>query len=126
MRSVCRPGEGQRQLYNGHKRVHGIKFQSIVCPDGMIVNLYGPFKGRRHDSFMLARSGIIDQLEHFSFGPHGEIFCIYGVPAYPLIAHLQTPFRGSNLTPLQISWNKEMSSARVSIEWVFGGHNKLL
>ena len=24
--SVCRPREGQRQLYNGHKRVHGIKF----------------------------------------------------------------------------------------------------
>ena len=37
--SVCKPGEGQRQLYNGHKRVHGIKFQSIVCPSGIIANL---------------------------------------------------------------------------------------
>ena len=45
---------------------------------------------------------------------------IYGDPAYPLRAHLQTPFRGANLTPLQISWNKEMSSVRVSVEWVFG------
>ena len=57
-RSVCRPGEGQRQLYNGHKRVHGIKFQSIACPDGMIANLCRPIEGRRHDSFMLARSKI--------------------------------------------------------------------
>ena len=40
--------------------------------------------------------------------------------SYPFIAHLQTPFRGANLTPLQISWNKEMSSARVSVKWVFG------
>ena len=67
MRSMCRPGERQRQLCNRHKRVHGIKFPSIVCPDGMIANLYGPSKGRRDDSFMIARSGILDQLEHFSF-----------------------------------------------------------
>ena len=114
VRSVSRPGEGQRQLYNGHIRVHGIKFQSIVCPDGMIANLYGPTEGRLHDSFILARSGILDQLEHFSFGSHGEILCIlcvYGDPTYHLRAHLETPFRGANLTPLQISWNKEISSA---------------
>ena len=106
VRSVCRPEEGQRQLYNGYKRVHSIKFQLIVCPDGMIANLYGPIEGRRHDNFMLARSRILDQLEHFSFGPHWETLCIYGDPGHPLRAHLQTPFRGGNLTPLQISWNK--------------------
>ena len=85
----------------------------------MIANLYGPIEGCHHDSFVLARSGILDQLEHFSFGPHGEILCIYGDPANSLRANLQTPFRGANLTPLQISWNKEMSSAHVSVEWVF-------
>ena len=63
---------------------------------------YGPIEGRRHGSFMLARSRILDQLDHFSFGPHGEILCIYGDPAYPL----QTPFRGANLPSLQISWKK--------------------
>ena len=116
--SVCRPGEGQRQLYNGHKRVHGIKLQLIVCSDGMIANLFEPIEGRRHDSFLLPRLGILDQWEHFWFGPHGEILCIYGDPAYPLRVHLQTPFRGANMTPLQISWNKEMGSAGVSVEWV--------
>ena len=59
--SVCRPGEGQRQLYNGHKRVHGIKLQLIVCSDGMIANLFEPIEGRRHDSFLLPRLGILDQ-----------------------------------------------------------------
>ena len=86
----------------------------------MIANLYGLIKGLRHDSFILARSGILDQLEHFSFGSHWEILCIYGDPAYPLKVHLQTPFRGANLIPLQKSWNKKMSSARISVEWVFG------
>ena len=44
MCSVCSSGEGQRQLCNEHERVHGIKFQSFVCPDGMIANLYGILK----------------------------------------------------------------------------------
>lgn len=36
------PGENQRLLYNGHKRVHGLKFQSVVLPNGLIAHLYGP------------------------------------------------------------------------------------
>ena len=96
VRSVFRPGEGQRQLYNGHKRIHGIKIQLIVCPNGMIANLYGPIEGRSHDSFMLARSGISDQIEHFSFGPQGRYSVYMGIQ----LAHLQTPFRGANPTPL--------------------------
>jgi hypothetical protein len=29
-------------VYNGHKRVHSIKFQSVVIPNGLIANLAGP------------------------------------------------------------------------------------
>ena len=36
VRPVCRPGLNQRVLYNGHKRVHAIKFQSVVAPNGLI------------------------------------------------------------------------------------------
>ena len=42
VRPVCRPGEHQRVMYNGHKRVHGLKFQSVVAPNGLIANLFGP------------------------------------------------------------------------------------
>ena len=31
VRPICRPGEHQRLMYNGHKRVHAIKFQSVVA-----------------------------------------------------------------------------------------------
>jgi len=44
-------------LYNGHKRVHAIKFRSIAAPNGLIANLFGP-EGRQHDSGMLAESGL--------------------------------------------------------------------
>ena len=42
VRPLCRPGEQRRILYNGHKLVHPLKFQSFVTPNGLISNLYGP------------------------------------------------------------------------------------
>ena len=43
VRPICRPGENQRIVYNGHKRVHALKFQSVVVPNGMIALMQGPF-----------------------------------------------------------------------------------
>lgn len=42
VRPICRPKKWQRSVYNGHKRVHAIKFQSISLPNGLIGHLYGP------------------------------------------------------------------------------------
>ena len=42
VRPICRPGELQRVVYNGHKRVHALKLQSFTLPNGMIANMYGP------------------------------------------------------------------------------------
>ena len=54
-KTVCRTGKRQWQLYNGHKQVHDIQFQMIVCPYGMMANLYRPIEGHQHYSFMLAK-----------------------------------------------------------------------
>lgn len=43
VRPICRPGKHQNVVYNGHKRVHSIKFQSVVIPNGLIANLAGPW-----------------------------------------------------------------------------------
>ena len=42
VRAICRPGEHQQIVYNGHKRIHALRFQSIALPNGLIGNLYGP------------------------------------------------------------------------------------
>ena len=42
VRPISRPGEHQRIVYNGHKHVHGLKFQSVALPNGLIANMYGP------------------------------------------------------------------------------------
>ena len=42
VRPITRPGENQRVLYNGHKRVHAIKFQSVALSNGLIANMFEP------------------------------------------------------------------------------------
>ncbi|RUA05602.1 MAG: hypothetical protein DSY43_04245 [Gammaproteobacteria bacterium] len=42
VRPICRPGEHQRIVYNGHKRVHALKFQCVALPNGLIGQMYGP------------------------------------------------------------------------------------
>ncbi|XP_065067584.1 uncharacterized protein LOC135693124 [Rhopilema esculentum] len=120
VRPISRPGINQRVLYNGHKRIHAIKFQSVATPDGLVAFLHGPFEGRRHDSGMLRESGLLQLLEQHSVSPNGDIMCIYGDPAYPLRPHLQAPFRNADLRERQHLWNQRMSAVRVSVEWLFG------
>ena len=42
VRPISRPNERQRIVYNGHKSVHALKFQSLSLPNGLIDNLFGP------------------------------------------------------------------------------------
>ena len=58
VRPVSRPSRNQRVLYNGHKKVHALKFQSVAVPTGLVANLYDPVEGKRHHSAMLAESGL--------------------------------------------------------------------
>ena len=88
-----------RVMYNRHKPVHGIKFQSVVTRDGLIANLSGPFEGKRHESTMLHES------RRVAFH-NGQPLCLHGDPTYPLGVHLQAPFKGNNLTPI---WNCTIS-----------------
>ena len=52
VRPLCKRDQNQRILCNRHKRVHRIKFQSVVAPNGLITSLFGAVDDRRHDSGM--------------------------------------------------------------------------
>ena len=69
---------------------------------------------------MLAESNLLNILQRYSVSPTGRPLCVYGDPAYPLRIHLQGPFKGAHLTPIQREFNKCMSQVRTSVEWVFG------
>lgn len=55
VRPICRPSQQQRILYNGYKRIHSIKFQSVLIPNGLIA---GSYERKKHDSDMPAESGL--------------------------------------------------------------------
>lgn len=118
VRGIARPQEDQRLFYNGHKRKHALKYQAVTAANGLIANFFGPIEGARHDSYMLRQSGLLQQLQQFSYGRNGELLCIYGDGGYPFSAHLQTGFRDP--VNNQAIYNRDMSRARVTVEWAFG------
>ncbi|XP_066914769.1 uncharacterized protein [Clytia hemisphaerica] len=120
VRPICRPNQLQRVVYNGHKRVHALKFQSIAAPNGLVANLFGPIEGRRHDSGMLADSNVLPRLRQICRRNNQIPLCIYGDLAYPLRPELQKPFQGLQLTQDQKDYNTAMSKCRIGVEWVFG------
>ena len=117
---ISRPKNNQREVYNGHKRAHALKFQNVVVPNGLIANLNGPYEGRRHDATVLCESGLLWDLQVVAWANDGRPLCLYGDPAYPLGIHLQAPFRNVPLTPQMARFNDHMSEVIVAIEWMFG------
>ena len=112
VRAICRPSLNQREVYNGHKRCHALKFQAVMAPNGIVANLQGPYEGRRHDSFLLHESDMLTELSNLLGGQ----YCVYGDPAYPLHRCLITPFPDINLTPQQPAFNGRMSAVRQCVE----------
>jgi hypothetical protein len=77
---VCRPGSGpnpdgtrkdtniQRAFYNGWKKQHGIKFQSLEAPNGMCMHMFGPMSCRRSDVELIELSGLNEKLQELQLG----------------------------------------------------------
>ena len=115
VRPICRPSRNQRLVFNGHKRQHALKFQSLMYPNGLIGHLFRPMSGRPHDSVLLRGSGLMPL-----FAAAAPNFTMYGDNAYPMLHHLITPYRRFNLTPNRNAFNRELSRVLVSVEWGFG------
>jgi hypothetical protein len=78
----------QRAFYSGYKRLHGVVGQCITLPNGILF-FYGPVEGRRHDSEVLQRSGILGILNTLR-DVAGTAFWLLGDKGYPLRAHLMS------------------------------------
>ena len=81
LKPVCRPSTGQRELYSGHKCRHGLKYQHITCPNGLVCHCFGLFIRWRHDLSMLADSNVEAQLQAVT-GVQGEQFAVYSDGGY--------------------------------------------
>jgi hypothetical protein len=118
LRKTCRPTYFQKRTYSGHKRCHGLKFQSVTVPDGLMACLYGPINGNRHDSYMLAQSELLPKLRLMMPPlPGRRVYSLYGDPAYPQTLYIFGGFRNPAPGTVQARWNTEMSKVREPVEW---------
>lgn len=63
IRRTRRPSYFQRRMYTMYRRLHCLKYQSVVTPDGYIAVLHGPFPGAHHDSRILGETELLTSLE---------------------------------------------------------------
>jgi len=81
-RPACRPKLRQRDFYNIYNKGHGLKYQGVTLPNGMIARLDGFFIARRHDSAIAHMSKIVTEMKQFFLNSDGTSFTLYGDPAY--------------------------------------------
>jgi hypothetical protein len=117
--AISRPsGARQRATYSGHNRKNYLKFQAISAPDGLVLHLFGPIEGRRHDMFLYNASGI-DHILQTSLSISGRQYYIYGDVAYTVRPYLKVGFKGTTLSPEEVAFDSSMSKVRVAVEWAF-------
>ena len=59
IRQMCRPGVFQGLVYTGYKKYHGMKFQGLVAPNGLLVHLDGPYRAPQNHVGILAESKLL-------------------------------------------------------------------
>ena len=82
----------QRMFFSGHRRVHCIKFHSVMMSDEEISHLSYPWNGTRHDAGIFYESGLEGEFSRH-LRSNGTQYYIYGDPAYPIKEFLITPFK---------------------------------
>ena len=121
--SVSRPGGPdavQRSLYSRYYKGHGLKYQGLTVPNGLILDAFGPVIGSKSDSHVLHRSGLLDKLRTVS-DRAGCHLIVYADSAYAMHPHVLRGYKRNMIhDAIQREMQKAMNSARTSVEWGFG------
>jgi hypothetical protein len=73
----------QNVTYNGYYRGHGLKYQAIIAPNGLLLDLAPAVTGRHHDGYAWTVSEVENKVRLVP--PHpvsGLPYYVYGDPAY--------------------------------------------
>lgn len=123
-RKIARPVRSQQTCYSGQYRAHGLRYEVITFPNGLLEHVYGPIEGRHHDSWLLYQSRVLDEMyDHLWDGvdeEHPNRYFIYGDPAYPLHPCLLKPYCKQGITELESVHNARYAGVRIAVEWGFG------
>ena len=98
---MCHPGDSEELVYTGYKKFHGMKFQGVVVPNGLLVHLEGPFRAPQNDSGVLKESNLLSNIEEYAIQPGSEPsdppqdhwFQLYGDSAYSVSVRIRSSGR---------------------------------
>jgi len=123
LRETCRPGGEnpniQQAFYNGWKKLHALKYQSVDLPNGMIMDMTKAFSGRRSDLRTLRVSNINGRVRDAQVRNNVQL-CMYGDSIFPVLTHVRRKHKNHPNTAAQSLQNQVMKKARVTIEWDYG------
>ena len=118
MFAFCRPGgnitdeeaaeclinEVQEAWWNGWRKLHGMKWQTVILANGMDAHVFGPLPCRRNDLFSLRESNILELMADVQINEPIK-YKIFGDSAY------------YNNEYIGVGDGRGMSSVRETIEW---------
>jgi hypothetical protein len=116
-----RPVKQQKKAYSGYKKGHGVKYQGIVGPDGLLISISGPYLGEINDLRMVQLSRLEEQLREIFIGLRKPLF-LYGDQAYTHQYGILPPYDegGVGFGRAERRFNRCMASARIAVENCFG------
>ncbi|CAM9924580.1 unnamed protein product [Discosporangium mesarthrocarpum] len=96
--------------YSGYKRNHGMKFEGVFPPNGIIADFVGPVVGRRHDGYLMRRSSLNARLREAQVGNPVQ-YHAYGDTAYAVLSNVKRGFKNwaAGLSETQTVENENMS-----------------
>ena len=115
-------GDFQRVYYSGYKHAHGLLYQGVFAPNGLFVELDGPYPGGLYnDVSMLRESGLLDRIRASCY-INGELYYLFGDCGYMNDDCLICPYPKATARASREArdFNRRMSKIRVPIEWGFG------
>ena len=106
IRPTCCPGIHQELVYTGYKKCHGMKYQAVVTPNGLIAHLSGPYRAPQNDCGVLKESSLLEYLEKHAIQPGSmpmdlpsqQFFQVYGDSAYGVSEVMIGPYVTSSCT----------------------------
>jgi hypothetical protein len=79
-------------VYNGKDKTHALKYLAFAGPDGIILYLFGPIEGSRHDAHLLHLSDLVrllqTQFAQFQLQRH----CVFADLGFPQLEIIITPW----------------------------------
>ena len=93
---LMRTGINQRVLYNGPKKVHVIKFQSVAAPNGLLASLHGSVEGEDM-TVQRWQDLLLPLLQQHATVPDGTALCMYAGTQHTLSDNNYKPIQGAHV-----------------------------